>query len=732
MGTTFKGRIPSTPFCVDDFSSHQLQSFQTSPLSTTCPLIFFLSHLHTDHTCGLSSSWHHGPIYASPLTAHLLLSRFSLPPSLVHPIPYHTPTPLPLSPHSPLTFTLTLLPTLHCPGSTLFLFDGYFGRIIYTGDLRLTCPPPPPLLSPPHPLLYLDDTFAHHPHPFLTRTHCVTAITRIARAHPSPHRLLINGDLLGKEDVLVLVAVRLSCLLAVEPDKWRMLQALWDAGYDLNDQTPPPPHTQGEGQTEADDGEEEEGGEDARALSHPTWLSYFTTNKAETNLHVVPKRLLTRAHIRALNAQEGVRTVGVLMTGWAGGGSEEAGCEALGGCVHGVRYSSHCSQEELKALVKEVRPAVVRGISTGGSGEWCREWLSGAGERVVEVPEELTEGLWNEGEQSRRMRACEVRRQRSDVRWSMVEGRRRGFVLEPRSSQSADEADDESDGVVDEIRLDVDDDVTMEGGSEARVGEDLSGDGEEEVESQSPSPPPRSALLSPVAMDEPIRRFSLPCNPARSHFLSRLSLSSFEVWDADLPSPPSPRRVPAFLSRARSVVPDDAQWPSPSSHPLARRPVSLPLPTKRRALSSIRPSLALTSLTSDAARGCSSPPFPTPLPSHPMPSASHPRLPSTPSLLSSSHLLDSVVFPPHIFPQLPLSLVSAERMREKEVEAEEEEEVEVDSTAVSHSDKENQLAPSPRGCVTLLTASHAAAAAAAAELMSSSCMADMPPLESAP
>ena len=37
---------------------------------------------------------------------------------------------------SHVTVTVTTMDANHCPGSSMFLFEGYFGRILYTGDFR--------------------------------------------------------------------------------------------------------------------------------------------------------------------------------------------------------------------------------------------------------------------------------------------------------------------------------------------------------------------------------------------------------------------------------------------------------------------------------------------------------------------------------------------------------------------------------------------------------------------
>ena len=54
--------IPDTPLAVDFWQLRR------------CPLarLFFLSHMHSDHTVGLTSTWTNWPIYCSPVSARLL------------------------------------------------------------------------------------------------------------------------------------------------------------------------------------------------------------------------------------------------------------------------------------------------------------------------------------------------------------------------------------------------------------------------------------------------------------------------------------------------------------------------------------------------------------------------------------------------------------------------------------------------------------------------------------
>ncbi|KAK0467164.1 beta-lactamase-like protein [Desarmillaria tabescens] len=81
---------------------------------------YFLTHAHSDHYTNLSSSWTNGPIYCSEGTANLIMHMLRVPKNWVHPLPMDKPTVIP----NTGGVQVTLIEANHCPGSSLFFFEG--------------------------------------------------------------------------------------------------------------------------------------------------------------------------------------------------------------------------------------------------------------------------------------------------------------------------------------------------------------------------------------------------------------------------------------------------------------------------------------------------------------------------------------------------------------------------------------------------------------------------------
>uniref|UniRef100_A0A8C6PVV7 5' exonuclease Apollo n=1 Tax=Nothobranchius furzeri TaxID=105023 RepID=A0A8C6PVV7_NOTFU len=119
--------IPHTPLAVDFWYVRK------------CPgaRLFFLSHMHSDHTVGLTSTWSNRPIFCSPTTATLLKLKLQVKEKWIHPLELSEPHLLHLDEINKEKLSVTLIDANHCPGAVMFLFEGYFGSILYTGVYAL-------------------------------------------------------------------------------------------------------------------------------------------------------------------------------------------------------------------------------------------------------------------------------------------------------------------------------------------------------------------------------------------------------------------------------------------------------------------------------------------------------------------------------------------------------------------------------------------------------------------
>ncbi|XP_074119207.1 5' exonuclease Apollo [Sminthopsis crassicaudata] len=209
--------IPHTPIAVDLWNLRRAGSAR----------LFFLTHLHADHTEGLSSTWAR-PLYCSPLTARLLHCRLQVSPKWIRALEVGESHVLPLDEMGHETVTVTLMDANHCPGSVMFLFEGYFGTILYTGDFRYS----PSMLQEPalrlgkqiH-TLYLDNTNCDPALVLPSRQEAAQQIAELIRRHPQ-HDVKIGLYSLGKESLLEQLGLEFRTWVVLSPRRMEVVQLM--------------------------------------------------------------------------------------------------------------------------------------------------------------------------------------------------------------------------------------------------------------------------------------------------------------------------------------------------------------------------------------------------------------------------------------------------------------------------------------------------------------------------
>ena len=176
---------------------------------------YFLSHFHSDHYVGLTSTWTHGPIYCSKVTANLVKQQLRVNPEYVIALDWEKPTEVPGTPG----VMVTMISANHCPGSSLYLFekplskgpDPKLQRILHCGDFR-AC-----RMHLQHPLLrpdvqdhitgkdkeqkidvcYLDTTYLNPKYAFPEQEDvikaCADMCVRLYLTHMSAHALITSS-----------------------------------------------------------------------------------------------------------------------------------------------------------------------------------------------------------------------------------------------------------------------------------------------------------------------------------------------------------------------------------------------------------------------------------------------------------------------------------------------------------------------------------------------------------
>ena len=299
--------LPNTPIAVDFWKPRQ------------CPHVrlYFLTHMHADHTAGLTSSWNYHKIYCSEVTKKLAKVKLGINPEFLVALPLDQSVTIPLDERGTEFVTVTLLDANHCPGAVMLLLEGYFGRILYTGDFRFTkSMATDPMLCRNNnngkviDVLYLDNTYCDPKCDFPTRAEATAMVVKVIQQHPE-HNIVIGIHAIGKEELLEKIALIFKTWIAVDPGRLKCLRICEQADV-------------------------------------------FDTDVESTRFRVVSAREITKLNIQRWNEER--PTIAILPT-----------CLYMGKHnpfrnikeIFVVPYSDHSSFTELKEFVEVIRPKKV-------------------------------------------------------------------------------------------------------------------------------------------------------------------------------------------------------------------------------------------------------------------------------------------------------------------------------------------------------------------------------------
>lgn len=301
--------IPGTPIAVDFWKTRE------------CPnaRLFFLTHLHGDHIVGLSSSWQH-KIYCSEVTGKLLVERYDIDASLISPLETGCSHILYVDSDQIEQMSVTVINAHHCPGSVMFFFEGYFGKILYTGDIRFDSEmKDDPLMGNllHADTLYLDNTYNSPKCVFPSREESFKQMMEIIQSHEDFH-IKIGLRNLGKEDLLLKIAVDLNEWIKVPSSFFQLAELL-----DLPD--------------------------------------VFITGETDARIEVVPFYSISNKNIERWNKE--CPTIALLPTSLYTGLEMSPFCNQEN--VYIVPYSDHSSFDELIEFVKLIKPGCIYPIVCG-------------------------------------------------------------------------------------------------------------------------------------------------------------------------------------------------------------------------------------------------------------------------------------------------------------------------------------------------------------------------------
>jgi hypothetical protein len=210
-----------------------------------------------------------------------------------------------------------LIDANHCAGAVMFVFEGQFGRILYTGDFRFSGPMLHDetfftLCEKEIDVLYVDNTYFNPRCLFPTREEATAQILELIRSNEDA-RVMIGVRSLGKEDLLVTLGRELKENIGVDETRFKTLEII---------EAP----------------------------------NVFQT-APDCRIQVVDRSQITSKNMDAWNAE--MKTIAIIPTALQLALAES---KTRRDDIFVVPYSDHCSFDELIDFVKTVEPRTVRPI----------------------------------------------------------------------------------------------------------------------------------------------------------------------------------------------------------------------------------------------------------------------------------------------------------------------------------------------------------------------------------
>lgn len=204
---------------------------------------YFLSHFHSDHYVGVTKSWSQGTIYASEITAQLVIKELRVREDRVVIIPMHERWQVCEG------LWVTLEDANHCPGAVVFLFESehedQMKRVLHTGDFRVSQQLIERFKDVYLDEIYLDTTYLDPHYTFYDQRLVVSATVKFVQrcvANRKPGILqyvkgttdtviLVGSYSIGKEKLYVELARALKTKIFVSAKRYEMLSL---SGQDMS------------------------------------------------------------------------------------------------------------------------------------------------------------------------------------------------------------------------------------------------------------------------------------------------------------------------------------------------------------------------------------------------------------------------------------------------------------------------------------------------------------------